>query len=382
MIGAIAGDVIGSIYEREPIKTVDFPLFQFGCRFTDDTVLSVAVAESLLTGKPYAKLYEDWYYRFPNAGYGGTFHKWASSHDHQPYNSWGNGSAMRVGPVGLAFATMEETLEAAKRSAEVTHDHPEGIKGAQAVAVALFLIRSGKPKAKIAEHISVQFGYDVSQSIDSVRPKYQFDVSCQGTVPHAIRAFLEGNSFEETVRLAVSLGGDSDTLACIAGGLAEAYYGVPLEIIQSARRYLSDSLLEVVDAFQAKYWPALRPEYFTTKFIVEQQPAILPDEFVIVTACNPEGRNLSADENDSKHKQFLADIQSRNLKCWPVAGCSPDLIHKEQGLAVVTHLETGLKFGRDYRQEAVYFVENGELFLVNCASGQRFVIGPWRERFV
>jgi ADP-ribosylglycohydrolase len=243
MLGAIAGDIIGSVYEHRPLKTTHFRLFHPLCRFTDDTVLTVALADSLLHGAPYVDLLRRYYRAYPRAGYGGTFHQWAQSDDPRPYNSWGNGSAMRVSPAGFAFDTLDEVLEQAKRSAEVTHDHPEGIKGAQAVASAVFLARTGQGKERIKNYVELSFGYDLSTPLDEIRPRYGFEVSCQHSVPQAIRAFLESDDFEHAVRLAISLGGDSDTLACMAGGIAQAFYGgVPEEISQRVYEVLDDHL--------------------------------------------------------------------------------------------------------------------------------------------
>lgn len=243
MLGAIAGDIIGSVYEWQPIKTTHFRLFHPLCRFTDDTVLTVALADSLLHGTPYVDLLKNYYRSYPHAGYGGSFHEWARSDDPRPYNSWGNGSAMRVSPVGFAFGTIDEVLDQAKRSAEVTHDHPEGIKGAQAIASAIFLARSGNSKEQIKGYIESQFGYDLDTPLDEIRPRYCFEVSCRGSVPQAIRAFLESDDFERAVRLAVSLGGDSDTLACMAGGIAQAFYGgVPEAIGRRVFEVLDDHL--------------------------------------------------------------------------------------------------------------------------------------------
>jgi hypothetical protein len=200
MIGAIAGDLIGSVYEQHPIKTTDFPLFQPRSRFTDDSVLTVAIADALLTGQPYQEAVRDWGRRYPQAGYGGAFFQWLFAADPRPYHSWGNGSAMRVSPVGWAFASEDEVLRQARLSAEITHDHPEGIQGAQATALAVYLARTGAEKATIRSHIQSQFGYDLAGTVETLRPGYAFDVSCQGTVPAALIAFLDAESHEDTVR--------------------------------------------------------------------------------------------------------------------------------------------------------------------------------------
>jgi ADP-ribosylglycohydrolase len=233
MLGAIAGDIIGSVYEARPIKKTVFPLFHPLCRFTDDTVLTVALADSLMHGAPFVGLLKQYYRAYPHAGYGGSFHQWAQSADSRPYNSWGNGSAMRVSPVGFASATLDEVLSKAQRSAEVTHDHPEGIKGAQAVASAVFLARTGQSKEQIKNYVERAFEYDLDTTLDEIRPKYDFQVSCQKSVPQAIRAFLEAVGFEDAVRKAISLGGDSDTLACMAGGIAQAFFGGVPQVITS-----------------------------------------------------------------------------------------------------------------------------------------------------
>jgi ADP-ribosylglycohydrolase len=260
MIGAIAGDIIGSVYEHHRIKTKDFPLFQNRCNFTDDTVLTVAIADAILYGRSYVESVRRIGRRYPNAGYGGSFRRWLHSDDPQPYNSWGNGSAMRVSPIGFAYSSEEEVLRQARLTAEITHNHPEGIKGAEATALAVFLARTGHDKDKIRSRLQAQFGYDLNRTVNGIRPSYSFDVSCQGTVPEAIIAFLDSESYEDAVRNAISLGGDSDTLACIAGGIAEAFYGaVPEEIQQIVQVRLTDDLWTVTKAFCEKFGIAMNP---------------------------------------------------------------------------------------------------------------------------
>ena len=254
MLGSIVGDIIGSVYEQRPIKTMEFPLFDSRSRFTDDTVLTVAIASSILQGTDYAASLKAFGRRYPNAGYGGSFSNWLLAPESRPYNSWGNGAAMRVSPVGFAFADTEEVLKEAKQTAEVSHDHPEGIKGAQATALAVFLARTGAAREQIRTEITRRFGYDLSRTIDEIRPRYSFDISCQGTVPEAIIAFLESADYEDAVRKAVSLGGDSDTLACITGGIAHAFYKeIPQEIVAQVRARLPAELLSIVDRFEAAY---------------------------------------------------------------------------------------------------------------------------------
>ena len=254
MIGAIAGDIIGSVYEFTPIKTPSFPLFHPGGRFTDDSVLTIAIAEAILSGRSYLETVREFGRRYPRAGYGGSFMAWLMAEDLRPYQSWGNGSAMRVSPVGWAFTSEEEVLKQARLSAEITHNHPEGVKGAQATALAVYLARTGAAKETIRARIQMQFGYDLDRTVEDIWPTYHFDVSCQGTVPEALVAFLDANSYEEAVRLAVSLGGDSDTLACITGSIAEAFYGgVPEAIRAEVQARLTPDLWQVTEAFCRKY---------------------------------------------------------------------------------------------------------------------------------
>jgi ADP-ribosylglycohydrolase len=257
MIGALAGDIIGSVYEGHPIKTKEFSLFHPTCRFTDDSVLTIAVAQAILTDGDYRRRVWEIGRRHPNAGYGGTFIRWLHSSEPEPYNSWGNGSAMRVSPVGWAFDTIDTVLHEASRSAEISHNHPEGIKGAQAAALAVFLARTTRDKALIKREVATRFGYDLERSIDHIRPLYTFDVSCQGTVPEAVIAFLEADTYEDAVRNAISLGGDSDTLACITGAIAEAYFGpVAQPILTKVNQCLTADLWSITEQFCRKYvWP-------------------------------------------------------------------------------------------------------------------------------
>ncbi|MBS3764179.1 MAG: ADP-ribosylglycohydrolase family protein [Planctomycetes bacterium] len=254
MIGAIAGDIIGSVYEARPIKNKDFPLFSPQCRFTDDTVLTVAVAEAIVNGRSYQEAIRDIGRRYPDAGYGRMFFRWLMSDDPHPYNSWGNGAAMRVSPVGFAFTSADEVREEARKTAAISHNHPEGIKGAQATALSVFLARTGCEKEEIRSRISDHFEYDMDRTVEDIRPDYSFDVSCQGTVPEAIISFLDSSSYEDAVRNAISLGGDSDTLGCITGGIAEAFYGaVPEDIAEKVREIVPSDLLEITDEFRLQY---------------------------------------------------------------------------------------------------------------------------------
>jgi ADP-ribosylglycohydrolase len=254
MLGAIAGDVIGSVYEHHNALNKEFDLFSPDSFFTDDTVLTVALADTLLHGTPYLDNLILYYNRYPGAGFGGYFVRWAKSRERRPYNSFGNGSAMRVSPVGFAFNNLETVLREAEKSAEVTHNHPEGIKGAQATAAAIWHARQGHEKMEIKSFIESAFGYDLSRRLDDIRPDYKYNETCQGSVPEAIIAFLESTDFEDAIRNAISIGGDSDTLACITGGIAEAYYGgVPEAIREFTLTKLDQQLTVVVRAFINKY---------------------------------------------------------------------------------------------------------------------------------
>jgi ADP-ribosylglycohydrolase len=273
MIGALTGDIVGSIYEWDNIKTTDFPLFQERCFFTDDSVLTVALAEAILSGKSYESLMRHYYHRYPDAGYGGRFISWAKSLRPALGNSWGNGAAMRISPVGWAYDSLDNVLNKAEEYTAVTHGHPEGIKGAQSVASAVFLARTGASKAEIRDYITHIFGYDLSRTCDEIRPAYGYDVSCRGTVPPAFAAFLDSTDFESALRLAVSLGGDSDTLACITGSIAEAYYGgVPESIRKQTFSFLDAQLLQVCLEFVETFGcGAKRAKSGTTKIHEEQQ---------------------------------------------------------------------------------------------------------------
>ena len=258
MYGAILGDMIGSPYEFDMgDKTKTFPLFSEGSYFTDDTVMTVAVAEVFLDApedenairRQLIRSMRKWGHRYPGAGYGARFDGWLASNDPKPYNSCGNGSAMRVSPVAWAYEDLAVVRRMAAVSADVTHNHPEGIKGAEATAAAIFLARTGHSKAEIKTYVEAEFGYDLSRTCNEIRPTYRHVESCQETVPEAITAFLEGESFEDVIRTAVSLGGDCDTLTCIAGSIAEGFYGVPKELKKECHNRLPKDLKAVLDRF-------------------------------------------------------------------------------------------------------------------------------------
>ena len=275
MIGAILGDIIGSRFEFDRgDKTKDFTLFTWESEYTDDTVMTVAVAEALLktygmslTSLDEKKIKDDlinsmkkWGRKYPFAGYGGRFIGWLMGESTEPYNSFGNGSAMRVSPAGWLYDTLEETRRIARWTAEVTHNHPEGIKGAESVAAVMFLARTGHSKEEIREYVTREFGYDLSRTCDDIRPLYHHVESCQETVPEAMTAFFEGESFVDVIRTAVSLGGDCDTLTDIAGAMAEAFYGVPDELISECFMRLPDDMREVLDEFDE----LVHPDHYIT----------------------------------------------------------------------------------------------------------------------
>ena len=259
MYGAILGDMIGAPYEFDRGgKTKDFPLFTEKSSYTDDTIMTVAVAEALLevqngaqteTRDLLVRSLRKWGRKYPHAGYGVRFSRWLRSSDPQPYGSYGNGAAMRVSAAGWLYGTLAMTRRMARRTAEVTHDHPEGIKGAEATACAIFMARTGSGKEEIREYICREFGYDLSRTCGEIRPGYRHVESCQETVPEAITAFLEGTGFEDVIRTAVSLGGDCDTLTCIAGSIAEAFYGVPAALEEACKARLPEDMRGVLRRF-------------------------------------------------------------------------------------------------------------------------------------
>ena len=254
ILGALAGDIIGSVYEFSPTKSVDFDLFTPWTNFTDDSVMTLAVAKWLMEDDAHTPHYltccmQELGARYPGAGYGARFSGWLSEETPLPYNSWGNGAGMRVSPVGLYAKTIDEALALAAVTACVSHNHPEGVKGAQAIAASMFLCRQGKTKAEIREYVEKTFFYDLNRTIDEIRPHYEFDISCQGSVPEAIIPFLEGSSFEDVIRLAVSLGGDSDTIACMAGAIASCMYTIPEDISEMCINHLPEDLKEINDVF-------------------------------------------------------------------------------------------------------------------------------------
>jgi len=260
MFGAVIGDIAGSRFERHNIKTKEFELFTRRCHFTDDTVMSVAIAKAILEcGKDIGNLadatvrcMQELGRKYPDAGYGGTFYSWIYDNNPLPYNSWGNGSAMRVSACGFAAKSVEEAAALSREVTKVTHNHPEGMKGAEAVAVAVFLAKTGSTFGEIRDYITDNY-YNIDFTLDEIRASYRFDVSCQGSVPQALEAFFESVSFEDAIRNAVSIGGDSDTIAAIAGSIAEAYYDIPEEIKKQAASYLDANLMKILLEFETAY---------------------------------------------------------------------------------------------------------------------------------
>lgn len=259
IFGAIAGDIIGSVYEFNPTKDYNFNLYDDRMRPTDDSVMTVAVADwimhdATLSRHRLADIMRKWGRRYPTAGYGGHFFLWLSDSRMGPYNSWGNGSAMRVSPVGFAFDTLEQTLEVAKTSAEVTHNHPEGIKGAQATAAAIYLARNGMDKKELRRRIAADFGYSLNMKCRDIRKDYKYEISCQKSVPQSICALLDSTSYESAIRETISLGGDADTMGAITGGIAAAFYGgMPDGIYNFVRSKTDSTMLDIIDKFDSMY---------------------------------------------------------------------------------------------------------------------------------
>ena len=252
MLGAIAGDMIGSPYEARPIKTLAFPMVVDA--FTDDTVLTVAIAHAILTGTDYGGALQSFARHYPDLPYGGSFWHWIWDPQRLPYGSYGNGSAMRVSPIGFAFESVAAVVAEAERSAVISHNHPEGVKGAQAAALAVFLARKGEDKGTIRRNLAAQFTYDLDRTVEEIRAEYTFDVTCQGSVPESIIAFLEANDYTSAVKNAISLGGDADTMACIAGGIAQAFYKkMPSDLVLQVRQRLPEVFLAVVDRFNETF---------------------------------------------------------------------------------------------------------------------------------
>ena len=385
MIGAILGDMIGSPYEfdRSP-KTKEFPLFSKHSEYTDDSVMTIAVADALLTtlGKTDEEIktalvdsMQKWGKKYPDAGYGGMFYRWLHSKHPEPYGSYGNGSAMRVSAVGWLFGTLEETRHVARLTAEVTHNHPEGIKGAEATASAIFMARTGSSKDEIKAYIIQEFGYDLSKTCDEIRPKYHHVESCQQTVPEAITAFLEGNDFEDVIRTAVSLGGDCDTLTCIAGGIAEAFSDVPEEILLECKKRLSDDMLDVIARFMDCRKSSFHDPFLAGNELIEE--AI--DKFhadsckenlvgvldAIRQRMHADGHFMFPVASSEDGKGFaLRTVLTKDGKEWVAAFTSPAEHEKGKPSEIVSHfIDTMLKEALD-------------------SDNAGFIINPWGKSFM
>ncbi len=262
MIGAIIGDIVGSRFEWNNIKSKDFDLLTAGCFFTDDSVMTIAVADAIMRANGDTAILSEFAVEsmqligrpFPDCGYGGSFYHWMYSDNPKPYGSYGNGAAMRVSACGFWAKSLDEAKELSKAVTSVTHNHPEGIKGAEATAVAIYLARSGHSIGEIQKHIDSKY-YPMDFTLDEIRDTYEFNETCQNTVPQALKAFFESLDFEDAIRNAISIGGDSDTLAAITGGIAEAYYGIPDNIQAKALKYLDEDLLDIVKRFYTKILP-------------------------------------------------------------------------------------------------------------------------------
>ena len=391
MIGAILGDMVGAPYEFDRgSKTKDFEFWNRECMFTDDSVMTIAVAEALIAAGPDAgektikeqvvKSMQDWGNRYPNAGYGGRFEGWLRDNNPKPYNSWGNGSAMRVSPAGWLYDSIDRTREVARWTAEVTHNHPEGVKGAEATATAVFMARNGASKDGIKDYIIREFGYDLSRTCDEIRSNYYHVESCQGTVPEAITAFLEGNDFEDVIRTAVSLGGDCDTLTCIAGGMAEAFYGIPEDMKVETCNRLKKDMLEVLNRFEEIVVQRQTPRFYDsfldgneliegaiTKYYDDSNKdnriAVLE---AIRSRMHDDGHFILpviTDENDEKSIVFRT-IETKDRKVWHPAFTSQAEFEKGAPSRVISHFIDSIMKGT----------------LETKAAG--LIINPWGKSFM
>lgn len=374
MYGAILGDMVGAPYEFDRGgKSKNFKFWSNGCRYTDDSVMSIAVADALIRAgldgtkskikKAVVAAMQDWGRRYPDAGYGGAFRGWLRNPDPKPYNSWGNGSAMRVSAVGWLYDSLERTREVARLTAEVTHNHPEGIKGAEATVSAIFMARNGASKKEIREYITDEFHYDLSRTCDEIRPTYRHVESCQETVPEALTAFLEGEDFEDVIRTAVSLGGDCDTLTCIAGGIAEAFYGIPHEMKTEVRSRLEEDMREVLDAFDGlrRLESSYGDDYLKWNCIMEEA----------IAACH----------RNPNHDSFFSVLESIYYRmhengCLTLAALAPQetkMVDWERIMAGenMVRFDTELRFKFQHLN-----TEDGKLWAVAYTSDEEYRKGP------
>jgi ADP-ribosylglycohydrolase len=395
MIGAIAGDIIGSIYEWDNIKTKDFELFGDRCDFTDDTVHTVAVVDWLVNGGDLADKLANYTLRYKSRGYGGMLLDWAKQWERTPYNSWGNGSAMRVSPVAHFAQSEHEVLDLAEKSAEITHNHPEGIKGAQATALAMWMAREGADAPTIRRAITERFGYDLSQTVDEIREWYKFDVSCAGTVPQAITCALEAIDFEDAIRNAVSIGGDTDTVSCITGSIAEVMFGLPDDVRDKALSYLPDDMKEVVGDFidlvgkerklnntspPLEVTPDMIEAYNSTTFRItmsDLEVRLRPqnhcreldqylakngwDSAAVITAFNPKSVEKSQEENRRANHGLEKQILNDGYKYFFGAGegDDPNWLPEDSFLVCGIALEPALKLAEEFGQFAIAFHVKG-----------------------
>ena len=389
MYGAILGDMIGAPYEFDMgKKTKEFPLFCTESQYTDDSVMTIAVAEALLDNQfqddetVKAGLVDSmrkWGKKHPNAGYGGKFWHWLRAEDPKPYGSYGNGSAMRVSSAGWLFDTLEQTRHMARLTAEVTHNHPEGIKGAESTASAIYLARTGHSKDEIKDYIVKEFGYDLSRTCDQIRPKYYHVESCQGTVPEAITAFLEGTDFEDVIRTAVSLGGDCDTLTCIAGSIAEAFYGVPEQLKDECRSRLPKDMLDILGRFDIsrEHGHDTFPDSFLTgNSIIEDaiaryyeesnQDNLLAVVNAILYRMHATGHFLIPAVTQEDGVSFdLHHIQANDGKMWLAVFTSPEEYEKGQKASVLSYfIDAFLEFCADMQEEGIIINPWGQSFLL------------------
>ena len=278
MLGAIIGDIVGSRFEWHNIKSKEFEFLTYKCSPTDDSIMTLALAQAILVSKPdYSDLSQNAVEcmqrvgrNYPDCGYGGKFRRWMFSSNPQPYNSFGNGAAMRVSPAGFAATSLEEAKVLARKVTEVTHNHPEGLKGAEATAAAIYMARTGSSILEIRDYIDRNY-YPMNFTLDGIRKDYRFDVTCQGSVPQALMAFFESTGFEDAIRHAISIGGDSDTIAAICGGIAEAYYGIPSDIRKHALTFLDERLLQILVVFENKYPPVMEKKVGDVSVPVERK---------------------------------------------------------------------------------------------------------------
>ena len=386
MYGAILGDMIGAPYEFDRgNKTKEFPLFSSESEFTDDSVMTVAVAEALLDsmGKDDAQVKETlvasmqkWGQRYPYAGYGARFIYWVHAENPQPYGSYGNGSAMRVSSAGWLFDTLEETRHMARLTSEVSHNHPEGIKGAEAIASAIFLARTGASKEEIREYIVQEFGYDLSRTCDEIRPTYHHVESCQETVPEAITAFLEGNGFEDVIRTAVSLGGDCDTLTCIAGSIAEAFYGVPDALKRECEQRIPVDMRQVLRRFSARVHDkeTVSDPFLTGNEIIEaaiekfhgesSKENLISVLDAIRIRMGANGHFMIPVEWSADHREFTYRLVNTKDGLWPAAFTSAQEYEKGEKSEILSNfIDITLKSALE-------------------ADSPGFLLNPWGKSFV